>query len=625
MKERAWDIYEVALLIEAYLKIENGANRISTLESLSVSLRKLAQNDGIIIDEKYRNLNGMQWQLSLMKLAFNEKTLENRKPSKLFSDVVSLYKNNNKEFQRILDEAKKKTEKGIKVMTTMDEKDRFLSWYELYQGKKCSVENFIDFFEKVSAYSQKYGISKVDFWDIKDYKFFNTIRVKLSGNRIFKFTHPKLFSFMEKWGKLFSIYLKENYFVQETSSIEKDELQKKGVSDCALIEQREYVYHDKFGFGKVTKHDEKTIEIDFDGIDEKKIIVIDHPTMGKITEEDYNSKRIPLNFIKNEEKNTVDIADKKVDNKEEKEGNIFYVDFNGCENYAFTSPQVVRYFAKERSALSWKEVYSITIAFLCEDYPDVFTRYIGRSLIGATRIDVATKKEQMVAPRYIGNGLFIETNLSATDIIKHIKLVLDLCLVDYENVVITYTKNNIVEDRKEELDSRLDDGAEFSKWLLKNQNMSVSSCRNYYSSLKSINEFAIKHGKITKSIFSISAREEMVETARLLLTDDLCAQYNSEQHNRFSAALKKYLTYRFGEDSIGLVAKKGRVTSTASEGEIQRNSPYLSGVSFLLEKYYKYGFRINSSIEIMKIRKYASNRIFDVQEYFNQNILIKMT
>lgn len=47
----------------------------------------------------------------------------------------------------------------------------------------------------------------------------------------------------------------------------------------------------------------------------------------------------------------------------------------------------------------------------------------------------------MIAPKPIpGTAYMLETNLSANDIAAKIRYVLDLCSVDYENIVITYRK-----------------------------------------------------------------------------------------------------------------------------------------------------------------------------------------
>lgn len=222
MREKNWDKYEVALLIEAFLAIENGADRLAVLQGLSSNLRKMAENEGFDIDDKFRNLNGVQWQLGYIKLIFNEIELKNRKAPKLFIDGVQLYKEQRKEYDDILQEAYVKIGQGTEEMTVEDNKKNFIKWLDLFNGKKCAVETFVDCFEKVSSYANKYSISKKAFWEIENVKQFNLIRTNLSGNRIFKFTHPKLFAFMEKWGKLYTLFLKEKYQHQEINKSEQN-------------------------------------------------------------------------------------------------------------------------------------------------------------------------------------------------------------------------------------------------------------------------------------------------------------------------------------------------------------------------------------------------------------------
>ncbi|MEG1663148.1 MAG: hypothetical protein RR338_04095, partial [Clostridia bacterium] len=63
--------------------------------------------------------------------------------------------------------------------------------------------------------AMKHSISKKSFWDITDAREFNSIRVKLSQNRIFKLSHPRTFAFFEKTGKYYSVFLKERGLVAQ--------------------------------------------------------------------------------------------------------------------------------------------------------------------------------------------------------------------------------------------------------------------------------------------------------------------------------------------------------------------------------------------------------------------------
>lgn len=105
-RQPTWDKYEVALLINSYINIKNGIEEKKTeLQKLSEKLRKKAQNEGLIIDETFRNLNGMQWQLGFVDCAFNNKSFGTHSPSKMFRKMVDMYENENESFIKILQAA----------------------------------------------------------------------------------------------------------------------------------------------------------------------------------------------------------------------------------------------------------------------------------------------------------------------------------------------------------------------------------------------------------------------------------------------------------------------------------------------------------------------------------------
>ena len=81
-RQPTWDKFEVALLVEAYLTIErDSTKKLDVLQELSNNLRKKASNEGMTIDDTFRNLNGMQWQLGFIKCAFNNSSVGNHQLS----------------------------------------------------------------------------------------------------------------------------------------------------------------------------------------------------------------------------------------------------------------------------------------------------------------------------------------------------------------------------------------------------------------------------------------------------------------------------------------------------------------------------------------------------------------
>ena len=213
MPQKNWDKYEVALLIEAYQNIKQGrVDKNTALVALSQNLRQIAKNEGLEIDDTFRNMNGMQWQLGFIERAFIGEDYESRTPPKIFMEMVAVYNKNQQEFQEILEEAHQKITGGIEVNDDV-RKEQFKKW--LADNSNISPISVVDNINYVSAYANKRNIAKKSFWSLTDYKEFNIIRVKLSGNKLFKLMHGKEHRQFEKNGKLYSDFLKEQCKVSE--------------------------------------------------------------------------------------------------------------------------------------------------------------------------------------------------------------------------------------------------------------------------------------------------------------------------------------------------------------------------------------------------------------------------
>ena len=107
-----WDEYEAAILLDACLAvIDNRISRADAVIKVSEKLREKAIKNGYTIDSVFRNENGISMQMSIMIALIFETSSGLHGASKMFIDIVQLYKNNPDKFQKILEEAKK----GAKV------------------------------------------------------------------------------------------------------------------------------------------------------------------------------------------------------------------------------------------------------------------------------------------------------------------------------------------------------------------------------------------------------------------------------------------------------------------------------------------------------------------------------
>ena len=117
------------------------------------------------------------------------------------------------------------------------------------------------------------------------------------------------------------------------------------------------------------------------------------------------------------------------------------VDFLQGDSFAYTKPISFVYFGNEQTDITnWTQLYVNVTACLSEDYPDEFLRMYNTNISGGRRIDFGTQKasEEMNAPKEVSDNFYVETNLSATDIVMKIRILLDRCNVDYENLEIYY-------------------------------------------------------------------------------------------------------------------------------------------------------------------------------------------
>lgn len=98
--------YEAALLLDAYLKVLSGElSRIDSVKGCSQLLRSMAVNAGVEIDDIYRNVNGISFQMASMESAYQGKTI--MKPAtRLFTEMVQLFRENNKKYHDLLNKAK---------------------------------------------------------------------------------------------------------------------------------------------------------------------------------------------------------------------------------------------------------------------------------------------------------------------------------------------------------------------------------------------------------------------------------------------------------------------------------------------------------------------------------------
>lgn len=102
-------------------------------------------------------------------------------------------------------------------------KEAFKNWYNGKKKFKFTIERCISCLEKSSLYACSKQISKCDFYEIQNWKYFKDLRIQLFANKEFKHFDKDNFRAFKKIGKYYSLFLKEFLTVSELS-IKEDKL-----------------------------------------------------------------------------------------------------------------------------------------------------------------------------------------------------------------------------------------------------------------------------------------------------------------------------------------------------------------------------------------------------------------
>lgn len=218
----------------------------------------------------------------------------------------------------------------------------------------------------------------------------------------------------------------------------------------------------------------------------------------------------------------------------------YIVDFDNLTSLAFTKPLSYTYKGTTSSAIkNWTDLYVKLFSQIYEEFGASIP--VNRSFYGSGRSDFGDGAK-MTAPKQIVGNYYLETNISATDIVKKIAALMDICDIAYSDVIIRYEKRGegSAEEKKNESVVVSENGfdAQFGSWLSDSEHMAPGTCRSYVSAIHVAESFASNHGYENAKIASNDWEAAMAVIAQLVI-DPQFLEFNRVQHNRFSAAFQK--------------------------------------------------------------------------------------
>lgn len=273
------------------------------------------------------------------------------------------------------------------------------------------------------------------------------------------------------------------------------------------------------------------------------------------------------------------------------ENSEFEYDFNNPPSLRFTKPIKATYFDETASeSTSWQKLFMDLLKVLYEDYADTFKRIRGVVYSGSNAPLVGRKDDLHLfrRPGEFASGMFVELNRSANEIVGKLKKILDECNVDYENVVITYTKKQTEYEENDKVEDKQDSDNKYSKIYQK----------LYYIS----NVYDDPNGMTLKKIMSIIGNDTDEELVIRILSDASWATKLADDIYLFGRNANSVLRERV---QPYLIEEKDVVTDS-------RFFDYLYNHEKMAEASCRsYVSAIRTAEEYAQNHNYASYRIYD--------------
>ena len=207
-----WNQHEVALLINAYLRIAKGADLGQTAEWLSRTLRRLAIQSGQQVDDTFRNVNGMKMQLANVQYLFTDGQRGLSGASTMMRQMYGLYQSNPAEYQTVLKEAIRLTGSSVSI------EDAFFSYAKEHMG--LSNDMLADYLQKATDYCHL----KQPLLGMKDVKAVRNVQQKIAEGKLLRFRYGKDAQAIRNVTQLYYTFIKNYREPKEELSVQTEAL-----------------------------------------------------------------------------------------------------------------------------------------------------------------------------------------------------------------------------------------------------------------------------------------------------------------------------------------------------------------------------------------------------------------
>ena len=433
--------HEAVLLLDALLEAQRTQQpKRLVVKRLSDELRRMAVNNGLDIDDIYRNTNGISFQISSMESAYTGVTIQ-KPATRLFTETVALYRNNREEYEKLLKEAK------LMISGHPSNEQRFMDWLAVQLPSRKAPE-LHSVFTEIEKYCRKIKVLRQPLFDTFDYETIAKVKKTVEQNKIFTITHKKQMALVRMGMQYYSQYIREGHYKSEDSQVASNSQVAEAVQSKVMPEPVKKV-EDTNLLQPIVTQETVTVNQNTDLQHEETAPSKEERVRVALElESKRNSYGTTIEFLRG----MVHLPEKEIkailsqaqwaefrygkysyvetkieanDSQSQPDANLdeFVVDFLENESYRFTKPVSYTYAGSTYKVASWQELYVDICGLLFSDYRGEFLSVMNKDVPGLHTLAFADGRnyKKMLRPRPFAPGYYIETNMDANSIMRRIK------------------------------------------------------------------------------------------------------------------------------------------------------------------------------------------------------------
>ena len=404
-----WDKQETALLIDAYLRVKNKElSQQEAVKEVSTLLRRRAILSGIEIDDVFRNINGITMQMKIIGGLVEERPSGLHSATKLFNEMVALYKSNPAAFHEILIQAKGECAMQVNVQ------EKFFAWLQA-RVSSAQLSEFYIVCKDIESFCMSKHILTEPLFETTNTVVIQGVIDTMKSNRMFQF---KYFRQLGKMRKVMDYYMT---FLREVPLHQIKEPEK------VPAPQKEIV-----------AYSEKHIEVQNTAMSnpEPVVAVQDEVTVSVIEEE---------NTLADNNAGSIEVVatDEDITANDSNNEDLVWNFANDNVDFSNATPTTISYFGEEEKVQNWAEAFVKIVRAMQEDYPSIIRGMVGYRFVGIGKVVLTgiAGISRFSKPVELNNGLYLETDCSPDEIVSIVRVLMDKCNMDYDNIELYYEES----------------------------------------------------------------------------------------------------------------------------------------------------------------------------------------